>query len=249
MVVFGTSLSMAIFPTLSEKIARRDFEGFGHYFTKTLRSIIFFIVPISAGVILLRAQIVRLILGSGHFGWEQTIDTANALGYFAIALVFSSLVPLLARSFYAFSNTKIPVIATILTVIISIIAGYLLSPIMGVSGLALAFSIGAFFNASILYLIIRTKIKIPEWSIIWFGFKIIVASLIMAAAIQETKFIMAIFVDMQRFWGVLLQTLVATSVALIIYLTLAWIFNCEEIKSLKMIWRTKGRFSDQEPGR
>ena len=114
----------------AEGIARKDFEGFGHYFTKTLRSIIFFIVPISAGVILLRAQIVRLILGSGHFGWEQTIDTANALGYFAIALVFSSLVPLLARSFYALSNTKIPMMATILTVIISIIAGYLLSPIM-----------------------------------------------------------------------------------------------------------------------
>lgn len=251
MVVFGTSLAMAIFPTLSEKSAKKDFQDFSYYFTKTFRSVLFFMIPISLGVIMLRAQIVRLILGSGFFGWQQTIDTANALGYFGLALVFSSIVPLLARSFYALCNTKIPMIVTILTVVVSVVAGKLLSEKMGVSGLALAFSIGSFVNATILYLLLRKKITIAEWPIVWFILKIMLATLIMGIALQEAKFLMAIFVDMQRFWGVLSQTLAAIFVSIIVYLSLTWIFNCEEAQSAKVIFRRlMGRSLDQEePGR
>lgn len=252
MVVFGTSLAMAIFPTLSEKAAAKNFQDFSYYFTKTFRSILFFMVPMSLGVILLRAQIVRLILGSGHFGWEQTIDTANALGYFALALVFSSLIPLLARSFYGLCNTKIPMVVTIVTVVVSVVAGKLLSQKLGVSGLALAYSIGSFVNAVILYLLLRKKITIAEWPIMGFIFKILLATLIMGVALQETKFLMAIIVDMHRFWGVLSQTIAAIFVSGFIYFILTWIFNCEEVQSTKVIfWRLTGRSfeSEQEPGR
>jgi len=252
MVVFGTSFAMAIFPTLAEKYAQGEKDSFSHYFTKTLRSILFFMVPVVFGVVLLRAQIVRLILGSGFFGWQQTIDTANTLGYLAAALVFSSTVPLLARAFYAIHNTKLPMIGTILTVIISIIIGRFLAPTMGVTGLALAFSIGSVFNAIFLYVLLRKKFFLDEKAILWFVFKILAASIIMAVALQEIKFIMAIFVDMHRFWGVFLQAFAATIGAAVIYLLLTWIFNCEEIASIKVVFaKFTGRSlaNDSEPGR
>lgn len=254
MVVFGTSFAMAIFPTLSESFSGKKLTDFANYFTKTLRSILFFMVPIVFGVILLRAQIVRLILGSGHFGWEQTIDTANTLGYFAIALVFTSLIPLLARSFYALQNTRIPMFVTIASVVVSIIFGKVLTSSMGIAGLALAYSIGSFVNALILYLILRRKIMIAEWSLFWFSLKILVASSLMAIALQEAKFLAAVFVDMHRFWGVFVQTLLASLVAFVVYLLLAWIFNCEEIASIKVVWgkisgRSLVKESESEPGR
>ncbi|MFA6492873.1 MAG: murein biosynthesis integral membrane protein MurJ [Patescibacteria group bacterium] len=251
MVVFGTSFAMAIFPTLSEKISHNDWQGFRNDFTKTLRSILFFIVPMVFGIILLRAQIVRIILGSGHFGWQQTIDTANTLGYFALSLVFTSTVPLLARASYALHNTKIPMMVTVITVIISVITGKILAGSMGVLGLALAYSIGSFFNASILYLLLRKKIQITEWPVVAFFLKVLLASLIMAVALQETKFVMAIFVDMTRFWGVLIQTLASTAIAVLIYLVLTWIFGCEETSSIKVIFgRFRGKVvRDEEPGR
>lgn len=252
MVVFGTSFAVAIFPTLSEAYTRKDIQSFSRYIIKTMRSIIFFLVPIVAGVILLRAQIVRLILGSGHFGWEQTIDTADTLAYFALSLVFTSLIPLLARAFYAFHNTKTPTIVTVATVIISAILGKILSFSMGVAGLALAFSIGSFLNALVLYLILRTKILLDEKNLFWFCSKVVIASFIMAVALQEGKFIAALFVNMQRFWGVLTQTTIAIIIALIIYFLLAWIFSLEEIGTLKVIFtRFIGRPIDEgkEPGR
>jgi len=253
MVVFGTSFALAIFPTLSEKAAREDWQGFSFDFTKTLRSILFFMVPIVLGLILLRAQIVRMILGSGHFGWEQTIDTANTLGFFAAALVFTSVIPLFSRAFYALHNTKIPMAVTCLTVVISIAAGKILASSMGIEGLALAYSLGSFFNAVVLYFLLRKKIKLDEWSLVWFCLKVGLAAFLMAVALQEVKFLAAIFVDMTRFWGVFVQTFVAIIVSLVIYLLLSWIFNLEEVVSAKIILRRLlGRSvvqEEQEPGR
>ncbi len=210
-------------------------------------------VPITFIVIMLRAQIVRIILGSGYFGWGQTIDTANTLGFFALALVFTSIIPLLARSFYAFHDTKTPTVVTVISIIIAIIAGKLLSPIMGITGLAVAYSLSSFINAVVLYLIIRTKIKMPELSIIFFTCKVFLASIIMAVALQEVKLVAAIFVDMHRFWGVFTQTIIAVLVSVLIYLLLAWIFNCEEIASIKVVInKLTGRsLADEspEPGR
>lgn len=253
MVVFGTSFAMAIFPTLAENYAQRDLESFANYFVKTLRSILFFMVPIVLGVILLRAQVVRLILGSGFFGWQQTIDTANTLGYFALALVFTSTTPLLARAFYALHNTKLPMMVTIISVFISIVASIILSPKMGITGLALAYSIGSFFNCLILYLLFRKKIFFEEMPILIFLGKVILAALIMAIAMQEIKFLAALFVDMQRFWGVLTQTVLAIGGGTIIFLIMAWVFDCEEIASIKVVWaRISGRSlvgeSEAEPG-
>lgn len=252
MVVFGTSFAMAIFPTLSEKASEKNYEQFSMYFLKSLRSIIFFMIPISFGVYLLREQIVRMILGSGHFGWSQTNDTANLLGFFALALVFTSLVPLLARSFYALHNTKIPMFVTIVTVAVSILIGYLLSPSMGINGLAVAYSAGSLFNAITLYLLLRGRFKIDERSMIFFILKVLAASLIMAVAIWETVILTNIF-NMHRFWGVFAQTAISTTVGISVFVLLAWIFNCEEIASVKVVLsRLTGRSlaeNTNEPGR
>lgn len=251
MVVFGTSFAMAIFPTLSEKASENDHEAFSSYFAKSLRSILFFMIPIVFGTYLLKEQIVRLILGSGHFGWNQTLATSSCLGYFALALAFTSLVPLLARAFYAIHDTRIPMIATVLTVIISIATGYILTPKMGVGGLAIAYSIGGFFNAGILYVLLRSRIKINERPLAIFVGKILLSSIVMAVAMWEA-IVLTAGLDMHHFYGVLAQTVIAVAIGVIIFLILAWVLNCEEINSIKIVLsRLTGRSiaQDAERGR
>jgi putative peptidoglycan lipid II flippase len=253
MVVFGTSFAMAIFPTLSEKSAEKDTEQFAYYFIKSLRSILFFMIPIVFGVYLLRQQIVRLILGSGHFGWSQTNDTASCLGFFALALVFTSVVPLLARAFYALHNTKIPMVITIFTVAVSVGLAYLLTPNEGVNGLAIAYSFGGFFNAVVLYLLLRSRIQFKEGTLALFIGKVLVSSSFMALAIWESISLTNIIFNMHRFWGVLAQTAVAFIIGLVVFLIFSWIFNCEEIASVQIVLaRLTGRSlaeGTNEPGR
>lgn len=238
MVVFGTSFATAIFPTLSEAVSHNRFDEFSGQINRVTRIILFFMIPIVVIFILLRMQIVRLLFGSGHFGWEQTIATANTLAYFSISLVFTGLTPLFSRSFYALHNTRTPMIITVVSVVISIIFGKILSLKMGVEGLALGYSIGSIISALALYICLRKLVKLDIGSsLAVFILKILVSTVIMGIIIQIVKNVSGHLVDMDRFWGVGTQTILALSFGIATYFFLSWIFKLEEIKAVSIIWQ------------
>jgi putative peptidoglycan lipid II flippase len=68
--------ALAVFPLLSEMDLPKDNQAFLEKIISTARYILFLIVPIIIILLLLRAQIVRLILGSGAFDWTATIAPA-----------------------------------------------------------------------------------------------------------------------------------------------------------------------------
>jgi peptidoglycan biosynthesis protein MviN/MurJ (putative lipid II flippase) len=109
--------------------------------------------------------------------------------------------------------------------------GYLLVGTMGVAGLALAFSAGSFVNAVILFIYLH-KIypNILDKEMIFSFVKITFISLAMGVFVWSTLHIMAGFVDMNRFVGILIQTTVSLVVGLIFYLGLSYFFNCQELK-------------------
>lgn len=237
MVVFGTSFATAVFPSLAEAVSSDRLNDFGAQIQKVMRTILFFLVPMTAILILLRTEIIRLIFGSGFFGWEQTIATANVLGILSLSIVFTGLAALFSRGFYALHNTKTPMIITFINIILSIALGKILSASYGVLGLAMGFTVGSFVGLLIYYFSLRQKIKFENESRIFvFILKIVFATLFMAVVIQETKTVVGFFVDMQRFWGVALKTFASLGTGVGIYLLCCWIFGCEEIKAVKYVW-------------
>lgn len=114
LAIIGMSYSVAAFPVLAELLAKNEEKKFVSYVTTALRHIIFWSVPIAALIIVLRAQIVRVLLGSGSFNWDDTRLTAAALAIFVIALLGQAILLVLIRAFYAGGYTRIPLIVTAL---------------------------------------------------------------------------------------------------------------------------------------
>jgi len=230
-VVFGSSFATAIFPTLTSRISRDDKEGFSFYLNKAMKSMAMLIIPSMIVFILLRAQIVRLILGSGKFGWEDTRMTALTLGFFATSLIAQALIPLLARAFYALKNTKTPMYIAICSAVVSIALAYPFSRLIGVAGLALAFSVGSYFNAITLFLFLRKfSPGILNRSIIYAYLKIILIAIVMGIFTWLTMHQVSSLVDMQRFTGVFIQTTVSLVVAGCVYLVLSIVIHPEELR-------------------
>lgn len=242
MVVFGTSFATAIFPTLAEAVSRDKMAEFAGQIERVGRIILFFMLPMTVILILLRAEIVRLILGSGHFGWEQTKLTANTLGVFALSLVFAGLMPLFSRAFYALHNTRVPMIVTLVGVAISIVLGKIFAQSEGVVGLALGFSIGTAISAATLYLLLRKRVVFSgDKATFFFILKIVFAGVLMTLAMQESKVIIGVFVNMQRFWGVAAKAGGALTIGSAVYLISCWIFSCEEIRSIGQVFQKYSR--------
>lgn len=118
--IVGVSYALAAFPTLSACFAKGEREKFMNHIVTAVRHVIFWSVPIAALFIVLRAQIVRTILGSGSFNWEHTRLTAACLALFVISLVAQGLELLFIRAYYAAGRTLKPLVLNILSSIATI---------------------------------------------------------------------------------------------------------------------------------
>jgi putative peptidoglycan lipid II flippase len=237
-VIFGTSFATAVFPTLAglSMSVPEDKERFSGFFTKTLRAALFFLVPSTLILILLRAQIIRLILGYGYFGWADTKTATATLGFFALSIIAQGLVPLFARSFYAMHNTKTPMIVSIISICISITLGFVFSRlnyglISGVAGLALAFTAGSWVSFTTMAILICRKIKVDIVEIFGFVLQITLLSLIMIAAMQFTKDFVGSVYDIDRVRFLALQTGAALAVGAGVYFIGAFIMRIREVRS------------------
>lgn len=244
--LFAVSLAVAVFPTFTQAVSEDNKELFAVNFSISLRRILFLLVPISALMVVLRAQIVRVILGSGAFNWDNTYYTAQSLGFFAISIFAQGLIPLLARSFYAYEDTKTPMTISIISIIIDIVLSWIMANYWGVIGLAIAFSISSIINMLLLYLILNWRIdNIDNNAIFKSLIKISINSVAAGIVAYLVLQIMAPLVNMHTFVGIFSQGLVAGLAGLLIYLLLGILFKLEEVEIIKkMIKKTMRIFKN-----
>jgi putative peptidoglycan lipid II flippase len=234
--MFGVSLAISAFPIFSQAFAEQDLPKFKQVFSNNFRRLLFLIIPISVVILLLRAQIVRLILGlgSGAFDWTATIATAQVLGIFSIALFAQASIPLLARSFFAHQDTKTTVVISIISVLTNLLLANSLSQWYGLYGLALAFSISSVLNMLLLLGALRLKFgDLEDNAIIQAVLRISLATISTGFVIHGLKYLVAPLVDMQTYVGILIQTLVSMVGGAIIYMGLAYIFQFPELNIVK----------------
>lgn len=111
--IIGISYSVAAFPVLVKCFSTKDIDTFVGHIVEAVKQVVFWSLPIMSLFIILRAQIVRVILGSNSFSWFDTRLTAASVALFVISLVSQGLVLLFVRGYYAAGNTKKPLLVNV----------------------------------------------------------------------------------------------------------------------------------------
>jgi putative peptidoglycan lipid II flippase len=239
--IFGVSFAIAAFPALSQNAF--DLKKLEVNFSSTLRQILFFVIPATVFLITLRAQIIRVILGTGAFNWENTILSMNTLAFFAISLFAQASIPLLVRVFYARHNSKTPFYLGIFTVAADIILCLLLSKVMGVAGLALAYSISSILNFILLWGWIHFKIgDLGIANISLAALKFSASAVGAGIVIQLMKIVVWPFIDMTTFLGVFIQLGASAICGVLAYGLLCYLFGSEELLTFLAVIRRRLSF-------
>jgi len=236
----AVSVATASFPSMSMAFLREEKDEFLRKFSSIFRQIIFLTIPISFLLLILRAQIVRVVLGAGKFDWADTKLTTACLGILALNLIAQALILFLSKTFYAARNTKIPALISASTVVFNIVLSLLFvwlikfSPgfyiflqnflrlggvaNVGVIGLALAYTITAVLEAILLlYMFFKKFPKLKTKEIVDSINKILIASLIMVTATFIVRQILGSIVSLQTFWGIFFQLVVSGAVGVATY--------------------------------
>lgn len=245
--IFGISFAVAAFPVLS--IVAFDKKKLVANFSLVFRQILFFIVPATVLLLALRAQIVRVILGTGQFTWTDTLATIDTLGFFTISLFAQASTPLLVRIFYARHNSKTPFYIGLFSVLVNVVLSFLLPKIivakeildssgvmvhkfvpLGVAGLALAFSVASIVNFIVLWLALRFEIgELDEEHILVSAVKFSAAAIAAGVVAQGMKLLIWPYVDMTKMLGVLAQGLGAGIAGILVYIAFCSLFKSEEL--------------------
>ncbi len=172
LAIIGVSYSVAAFPVLVDFFNNNNHTQFMTHVMGPIRQIVFWSLPVISLFVILRAQIVRVILGTGNFDWSDTRLTAASLALFIISVVAQSIILLLIRAYYASGRTWKPLWITLVSSASTILLAYIfvtafnsipgvqvffegLLRIQGVPGssvimLSLAYSVGMFLNLILL---------------------------------------------------------------------------------------------------
>lgn len=232
--------ALAVFPVLSRLGAPDNRAEFVARISETMRKILFLIMPVMVVMLILRAQIVRVVLGTGAFDWSATITTANALAFFALGLMGSALLPLLVRAFFALSDSKTPLLIGIACEIVTIVFSLILMKKMGVAGLTLASSLGDVTSATLLLIYLRRRLgSLDGHANIMFLYKVTVSAILMGVGMQLLKYPLADWFSLDYFSGVLLQGVIAGTLGLLIYAASCYVLKVGEMTDLAQSFRKK----------
>jgi putative peptidoglycan lipid II flippase len=156
--VIGVPLGIVLLPSLSREAALSEEGEYVRLVTRSVRLLLFVMLPIAALGFVLRTDVVSILFAYGAFGEQAVPQTAETFGVFLVGLPAHACIAVLARAFYARQDTTTPVVAAIVAVAInSSLAIALVGP-LGLPGLALAIAIAAWIEAVVLVAILDRRV-------------------------------------------------------------------------------------------
>ena len=255
--IIGVSYSLAAFPVLVKFFSNGEKEKFAEQSIASARHIIFWSVPIAVLFVVLRAQIVRTILGSGQFNWSDTRLTAAALAIFAISLIFQNLTMLFVRAYYAVGNTKKPFIAKFINAVTTVTLGYAFMlafmrypmfkniletlfivqfiPVSIILTLPLGWSIGEVFNSIVLWFVFEKDFKGFSRPVLKTLTQVLTASLVMGYVAYVCLNIFDDLFKLTTTFGIFMQGFLSGCIGIVCGVLVLLLFRNQELSD---VWQT-----------
>ncbi len=193
--IFGIALGTVILPHLSEHHARDEHDGFSNTLDWALRTVLLLTLPSAVGLAVLAGPILSTLFEYGEFTARDVTLSSYALMTYAAGLTGFIMVKVLAPGYYARQDTRTPVKIGVVAMLTNVVLCGLLAWPLAHAGLALATSLAAFVNATLLLLgLLRSGVYRPRPGWGTYTLRIVVACALMGGVLWMTA-------DDQTLWS------------------------------------------------
>jgi putative peptidoglycan lipid II flippase len=155
--VVGIAIGTVLLPEMSRRIAAGDDKGAASAQARGIQLALLLTIPCAVGSLVIPDLIMRALFARGAFTFENAAAAGATLTAYAIGLLPFVLLRSFTAPFYARGDTATPVKAALLAAGINILLKVLLMGHFAQVGLALATSVGAWINLSLLALFARRQ--------------------------------------------------------------------------------------------
>lgn len=238
--ILGQAMGIAAFPTLSTLAAQSATREMRRILTDSLRLMFFMGLPITIALSLLARPVITILFQRGLFDAESTELVSWALLFLALGLVALIALEVIARAFYALSDTLTPVmIGGVQVLAMGLLSLWLSGTVfparewLPLGGLALGFSLSNYLEVGLLLLLLRRKMGGLDGRYLWSGlWRILAAGLLMAITIWA---ILRWFEEASVWWQLILGITSGTA----IYLGVCLVLRLQELSQIVSFGRRR----------
>ncbi len=161
--IFAIAIATVILPSLSRYHAKNETEDFNHTMNWGLRLVFLIGVPAALGLFVMAEPILLTVFQRGVFEVSDAYSASLSLKAYIVGLIGFMLIKVLATGFFARQDTKTPVKIGIIAMSVNMLFNIILFFPLAHVGLALATTISALLNATLLFIALyRTNTFIPD---------------------------------------------------------------------------------------
>jgi putative peptidoglycan lipid II flippase len=178
-----------------------------------------------------------LLFLQGRFDAAAALATSDVLVVFAIGLAAHAMVAILAPAFYAGKDTRTPVLAAILAVAVNVAVAVVAVGPLGLRGLALAITLGAWFELAVLLVLLERRVPAVRLGALGRG---VAAFLPGAVAASVTAYLALQVIDGHAAVDatkveLAVQLAIAGVAAALVFGAYAALLRLEELRTLRLI--------------
>jgi putative peptidoglycan lipid II flippase len=197
--VFGIALATVILPSLSKNHAAEDTVAFSKSLDWGLKLVVLIGAPASLGLMMLAEPMVSTLFQYNEFKIHDVAMAGRSLMAYSLGLLGFILVKVLVPGFTSRKDMKTPVRFGIYAMVANMIFNIILVFPLAHAGLALATSLGAFFNASLLLTaLLKTGVYQPSK-----GWRVYILRIILASATMTSLLYHFVDTELWLHWGLI----------------------------------------------
>lgn len=239
--VFVLSITNVIFPRLSRLTADGQKTAVRDTVRQTLHTSLFFVFPMSAGLVCVAKPLVSFLYGGGAFDDQAVTITASALGYVSLGMAGYAVQNILSRVYFARQNGRVPLVTGALSILVNLLLCMVLTEPMQVDGLAIASAVSATVSA----LLLLFPLAREDRTLLGGGFltdllKMLLSALVMFAVVTWFGALLLPVLPAGKL-GQLIALGLMAAVGLVVYFAAACLLKLSQaqlaVRWLKQLWK------------
>lgn len=232
LALVSVSLGTALLPTLSKYFS----EGNKTLMLDTneyyLRLNLYIVIPAAVGLYFLSEPIVTVLFKRGHFQDHDVQMTAMVVQIWAMIMIPTSCVRVIAPAYYAVKNTWFPAVVSLVCLILHFILAPILMKQWGLRGLNYSSLVSGSVNFFSLFLLYFYFIgSLPIKKLVLSVIKVIFICSFMALSLSIFPWVQSLKSIQSIFWNNLLSLVVTMIVGISVFLILSYIFKMQEFQN------------------
>ena len=180
LAIAGIAIGTVVLPQLSKYVQKNKIDKINLIQNKALELSLFLSIPAAIALLIGSEEIISSLFGYGSFDEGSVKNSAKALFYFGVGLPAFSLIKVFSTFFFARHNTQIPFYISLTSVLLNIFISIIFFKEIGFIIIPIATTISSWFNAILLFILLKKK-NLFNFNLIFIDrfMRIIVATIVM----------------------------------------------------------------------